>query len=100
MIIVHGEAQIGPTIRDQWLEATGPTLAGSRTAPGNLLYLYAADLFEPTSFHVFQAWEDQAAMDTHIADPHHRERLKQLDEMGGRWSSVTHYDVSAVRRKR
>ena len=71
-----------------------------RSEPGNLMYLYAADLFEPSSFHVFQVWEDQQYLDAHIAEPYHKERIKALEEMGGRWTSVTHYDVSAMRRKR
>ncbi|MBW8827335.1 MAG: antibiotic biosynthesis monooxygenase [Acidobacteria bacterium] len=100
MLIVHGEAQIGPAIRERWLETTRETVPTTRAEPGNLMYLYAADLFEPSSFHVFQVWEDQASMDAHIADPFHRQRINELDAMGGRWEHVTHYDVSAVRHKR
>jgi quinol monooxygenase YgiN len=100
MIAIHGHADIGDDIRDRWLDLTRPGLAASRSAPGNLLYLYASDLFEPSSFHVWQLWEDQAAIDAHIADPEHKARLRDLDELGGRWTSVTHYEISEVRKKR
>src|SRR5690606_15386843 len=100
VLIVHGQAEIGPDIRERWLEATRPTLEASRAAPGNAFYFYAADLFAPSSFHVLQLWEDQASFDAHLADPHHRARLAALDEMGGRWSTVTHYEIAEVRRKR
>ena len=75
--------------------------AGRQPGPsGNELYLYAADVFAPTSCHVFQVWQDRASLEAHIADPHHRQHLAALDELGARWSSVTHYEVASVLRKR
>jgi quinol monooxygenase YgiN len=67
MLIVAGTGYIDPDHRDALLEALAPALRRARSAPGCLDYVVAADPIEPNRVNIYERWESEAHLTTHLA---------------------------------
>ena len=70
MLIVAGTVTIHLPDRDALIEAAEHMMQSSREEPGCLAYKITADLSDPSQFHIFEKWQDQAALDAHFQTPH------------------------------
>lgn len=70
MLIIAGRIEIDPTQRDRAAEAARQMMEGSNAEPGCIEYTISADLRQDDLFHIFERWEDQAALDAHFKTPH------------------------------
>jgi quinol monooxygenase YgiN len=67
MLIVAGTGYVDPDHRDALLASLAPSLRQARTAPGCLDYVVAADPIEPDRVNIYERWESEVHLDTHLA---------------------------------
>lgn len=67
MIIVAGELDFEPGIREQFLEMRTAGLLENRKEPGCLEYVIGIDPAHPTRLFMHQLWADQESLDEHMA---------------------------------
>lgn len=70
MIIVSGSMQLSPDSLTKALELVRPLIAATRAEVGNRAYGFYLDPEQPGGVHLYEEWEDQAAIDTHNASDH------------------------------
>jgi quinol monooxygenase YgiN len=66
MLIVAGTITIEPGKRDDFLQARESSIKATRSEPGCLEYGFAADSLESDVVRVFERWETQEALNTHL----------------------------------
>jgi quinol monooxygenase YgiN len=96
MVIVGGEFELDPELRDKFIESRGDMMRLSRSEPGCIEYTFAADPLKPGRVVLFEKWENQAALDAHIAA---QRAAPRPSEPGIRpiSSSIMIYDVASER---
>lgn len=67
MIIVGGEFRVDPAERDAFLAGRVEMMKNSRAEDGCLEYTFAADPADPGRVILFERWQNQEALDTHLA---------------------------------
>ena len=72
-------------------------LEASRAEDGCIAYSYAEDVAEPGLIRVFEAWRDQAALDTHFQTPHMAIWRGHWPAHGVSDRQLSAYDVAAER---
>ncbi len=96
MVIVGGTFEFDPSLREQFLASRFEMMQESRVEPGCLEYTFAADPMEPGRVVLFERWQDQAALDAHLAirraSPPPANDVKPIS------AAITIYDVSGERR--
>jgi quinol monooxygenase YgiN len=96
MVTVGGTFQLDPELRDAFIEGRGDMMRTSRAEPGCIEYTFCADPLDPSRVVLFEKWEDQAALDAHIAA---QRAAPRPTEPGIRpiSSSIMLYDVASER---
>lgn len=85
MLIVAGTVQIQVSERTALIEAATDMMQASRNEPGCLAYDITASLTDPSQFHIYEQWQDQAALDQHFKMPH---MLTFQDAIAGKVSEM------------
>jgi quinol monooxygenase YgiN len=67
MVIVGGTFEFDPELRDKFMESRVDMMRNSRDEPGCIEYTFSADPLDAGRVVLFERWEDQAALDAHIA---------------------------------
>lgn len=67
MLIVAGSIEVDPARRAAFLASRTETMRRSRAEEGCLEYTFSADPLDPGRVLLFERWEDQAALDAHLA---------------------------------
>jgi quinol monooxygenase YgiN len=67
VVIVCGVFECLATERDQFIVGRMDGMTASRAEAGCLEYTFSADPLEPTRVLLFERWENQEALDTHLA---------------------------------
>lgn len=98
MIIVVGHLTIAPEHRETAIEAMRACVAATRAETGNIDYRYSPDLDEENRFNLTEAWEDDAAMEQHMATPHMATFLTTIGPCIGGDVEIVRHDVSASAR--
>jgi quinol monooxygenase YgiN len=80
MIIVQATTYIAEQSRDRFVELTRKTMLDSLAEDGCIAYTCAPDLDDPTAFHWFEAWRDDAAFAAHHRAVHHQNYVANLDD--------------------
>ena len=70
MLIVAGTIEVDPAHRDEMFAAVAPMVAATRAEPGCRAYVFSPDVDDPGLVHLFELWDDQAALDAHFASDH------------------------------
>ena len=96
MVIVGGTFELDPELRDTFIDSRGEMMRVSRSEPGCIEYTFCADPLDPSRVVLFEKWEDQAALDAHIAA---QRAAPRPSEPGIRpiSSSIMIYDVVSER---
>ncbi|MEM7410118.1 MAG: putative quinol monooxygenase [Myxococcota bacterium] len=87
-VLIAGTVEIAPEKRDVALREAQPLIEEALGEPGCLAYVWTADPFEPGRIHVFEEWEDEATLSTHLTAPSYVKMLAHLGAAGIR-SAVT-----------
>ena len=71
------KAETGKT--DELRQALQALLLPTRQEPGNVEYALFQLRDEPETFYMRESWKDQAAMDSHVAQPHFQAFIGHMD---------------------
>jgi quinol monooxygenase YgiN len=96
MLVVAGHLRIDASRRKDAIAASRAAMQATRQEPGCISYAFSADLEDESLFHVFEEWEDQAALDAHFQRPHMAEFSKSIATLGVREMHIQRYAVSRV----
>lgn len=67
MVIVGGWFEVDPSERDAFVAGHADAMRRSRSEPGCIEYVIAADPIEPGRAVLFERWASQADLDAHLA---------------------------------
>jgi quinol monooxygenase YgiN len=67
MVIVAGHFVVDPADQEAFVAGRIEAMTATRTEPGCLEYVMAADAADPSRVILFERWADQAALDAHLA---------------------------------
>jgi quinol monooxygenase YgiN len=70
VIIVIGQGRLKTDHRDAAIAAANEMSTSSLAEPGCLDYRFWLSASDPDSMLVLEQWQDQAALDAHLATPH------------------------------
>ena len=71
MIILTGWVEVDPQRRDAALEAGKPHMEATRAWPGCLDYVWSADPLNDKRIYVYERWESEETLASHLAGPHY-----------------------------
>ena len=97
MVIVGGTFEVEPSQRAQFIASREDMTRASRGEPGCLEYVFCADPIEANRVVLFERWESQQALDTHLAALRAGPRSAG-DDIKPISSSIMIYEVSGERR--
>ena len=66
MVIVAGTIEVDPKDRDAFLQGRADGVRATRTEPGCIEYSFSADGLDPGLIRIFEIWESQEALTTHL----------------------------------
>ena len=70
MIVVTAELEVAPDSREAFVELATEMCRASRREPGCIDYRVHAELERPDHFLFLEEWQDDAALQSHFAEPH------------------------------
>lgn len=94
MILVYGILTIDPAKADKAKELTDALVAETRKEPGNVSYEYFHALGDSGRMSVVEEWQDEDALNSHMASPHMAAFMGSAGEMGITGVSIDQYQVS------
>jgi quinol monooxygenase YgiN len=97
VLIVLGEAQAGPGLRDQMVDALTAMAIASRSDDGCVSYGFYADVIRPEVILGVEVWRDRAALDAHMAHDHTAEFLATVPGLVAGAPAMCFYDAEPVR---
>lgn len=95
MILVSGYLVIDPANLDRATELVVDLTAATRAEPGNIDYSFSSVLGDPGRLIITERWEDQAAIDAHMAAPHFIEFMGATAELGVSGVEITKYEIAS-----
>ncbi|QLC25392.1 antibiotic biosynthesis monooxygenase [Parasphingopyxis algicola] len=78
-VVVSAMVDLEPEKREEALKTAQPFIDGALSQDGCIAYAWTADLNDPARVQVFEEWESEEALASHLAGPHY---LGMLDHMG------------------
>jgi quinol monooxygenase YgiN len=96
VLIVGGSFELDPDQREEFMASRYDSVKKSRSEPGCLEYTLAADPIEPGRVVLYERWEDQAALDAHIAGMREA-AASQASSVAPKSASLTIYDIAGER---
>ncbi len=78
MIFIAVKFPVRPDALEEWERVTAEFTAAVRAEPGNVFFEWSRSLEEPMTFVLLEAFQDGAAGEAHVAEPHFQ---KAIDEM-------------------
>jgi quinol monooxygenase YgiN len=67
MVIVAGTMEVDPADREAFLQSRADGIRATLKEPGCVVYSFSADGLDPGLVRLFEVWESQDALDTHLA---------------------------------
>ena len=95
MIVIAGTISIDPAKKDVAVAAVRDLMAETRREKGCVAYVMSGDFDDPGCLRLFEEWETQQALDSHLKAPHMAKFQAQIPQLGFRGMKVERYEVSA-----
>jgi quinol monooxygenase YgiN len=95
MIIITGRAQVRPDQREAAISAARDMRKHTIGEPGCLDYCFWSATDDPSAILLFEQWQDQPALQAHLAAPHTAASLAQIGPAVDGTLEVTRFEVSA-----
>ena len=70
MLTITAKCTLLPGVKEEFMEAIQPLIAGSRSEEGCVFYNLYVDTTNPDVLTFIERWKDQAAFDFHYTTPH------------------------------
>ena len=96
MIVVAGTVTIKPGKREEAVRVAEAMARATRTEDGCRHYRFYADLDDPHTFFVFEAWESEEALARHLQTEHMKVFRQQLPDLVAGAPTIRRYVVSAA----
>ncbi len=97
MLIISGSIRLKPGDRTELVAATKTMMAKTSEEVGCRAYRFTFDLEDPDLVHIYEEWDDDAALSAHFAEPHMAEFGPILREHVADRGSIMRHDVSETR---
>lgn len=94
MIVISGTIVIDPANTDAAVAAIAELEAATRAEDGNIEYGFWLSHSEPGTFHVFEEWADEDAVNAHMGSDHMAAFLGAAGSFGITSTNLSRYDVS------
>jgi quinol monooxygenase YgiN len=94
VIVVKATARILPDKREAAVQAAKDMATATEAEAGNISYTFSQDLDDPSVFHLFEEWVDEAALAEHFTLPHMADFVVALGEVLDGDMPTTKYVVS------
>ncbi|MTH62787.1 antibiotic biosynthesis monooxygenase [Paracoccus shanxieyensis] len=91
MLVQLVHIKVLPGQRDAFIKAFRLNCDGTRREPGNIRFDLLCDPEDENSFHVYEVFRDDAALDTHRQTDHFRRCIALIDPMMETRRSKTFY---------
>jgi len=95
MIIITARASVRHDQRDAAISAADDMRKLTLDEPGCIDYRFWSATDDPDLFMVFEQWEDQTALDLHLAAPHTAAFLTEIGPVVDEAVEVTRFEVSS-----
>jgi quinol monooxygenase YgiN len=95
MLIVAGTITFDPVHQQEMVDAAHVVAEETRKEAGCMSYEFFADLSTPGRFHLFEEWEDEAALLTHLETEHLATFYGVLQASGLASRDINRYYVSS-----
>jgi quinol monooxygenase YgiN len=79
-IVISADIELDPAKREAALTTAQKWIDGALSQDGCIAYSWCADLNDPARVQVFEEWETEESLATHLAGPQYR---GMLEHMGG-----------------
>ena len=94
MIIITGRAQVHPDQREAAIAAARDMRTQTLDEPGCIDYRFWSATDDPSALLLFEQWQEQPALQTHLAAPHTAAFLAQIGPAIDGTLEVTRFEVS------
>ena len=94
MIIITGRAQVHPDQRDAAISAAHDMRKQTIDEPGCIDYRFWSATDDPNAILLFEQWQEQAALATHLAAPHTAAFFAKIGPAVDGTLDVTRFEVS------
>ena len=98
MLILAGNVRLAPGTRAEAQASLEAMVEASRAEPGCIAYSFGFDVLDERLLHVFEIFEDEAALDAHRASPHMAEWRAAQSQLGIGGRDMSEYLVSGYRK--
>ncbi len=95
MLVVAGTITFDPAHTGAAKAAASAMMAATQAEEGNIEYNFALDMADASLIRLFEVWDDQAALDAHMAMPHMVEFLTAVGELGVTNTDIVKYQISS-----
>lgn len=97
MLIVAGKFTFDPNKRDVAEVACAKIMSATQKEPANIEYTFSFDVTDPATIRVFEVWENETDLDSHLKLQHVDDFRIAMKAMGVSAAEVKKYDVSNAR---
>jgi quinol monooxygenase YgiN len=94
MIIITGRVRVHPDQRDAAIAAAQDMRKRTIDEPGCIDYRFWSATDDPNAILLFEQWEEQSALQAHLAAPHMTAFLAQIEPAVDGALEVTRFEVS------
>ena len=94
MIVVVGYLTLKADAKDAAVAAVRELVTATRAESGNVDYRYSFDLDDETRLNLTEIWDDEDALNAHMATDHMAAFLGQVGDYVGGAVDIVRYDVS------
>ena len=96
MIVLQATIPVAMDHREEMIEAAIELAEQSRAEAGTIDYRVTTDIEEPSVFRVFEQYEDEAAMETHLESEHYQQFQEEVGEWIAGEVELVRYDVDST----
>ena len=96
MIIVAGKVAIRPERRAAAIQVALRMAEATQSEPGCITYQFFADLKDPNTIFVFEAWETEEALAQHFQTDHMKAFQQELPKFVAGEMDIKRYQVESV----
>ena len=93
MIVIAGSVRVKAEKREAAVRAALTMAEATRAEPGCLTYRFSADLADPTTFLIFEEWEDDEALARHFASAHMEAFRRAIPDLVAGPAAIKRYVV-------
>ena len=97
MIVISGTMSLDPAKRDQAIAAARTLMEATRKEPGCVTYAFSEDLEDAGTFRIFEQWNSQEDLDTHVRAPHMKTFQQVVPTLGIRGMKLSQYEIASVK---